>query len=392
MASLAEIFSRYGPAYLEKYGPAILPSHQRAITDILRCRTPELGGQVFCCQHCGYTHYVYHSCRNRSCPQCHGQQTETWLEQRHQELLAVPYFHVVFTVPDELHAAMRSDQTRLYRTLMQAAGQSLIELANDPHYVGGTVGLMAILHTWGRTLAYHPHVHCLVTGGGFDRQTEEWRPGRPGYLVPVKALSMLFRRRFQELLGPTLATLNIPASVWQARWVVNCKPVTGGPERVLKYLAGYVYRIAISEDRILSAENGRVTFRYRDTRDQRRKTMTLSAEEFIRRFLQHVLPRGFHKVRYYGLWAPGNHPLRQRLQLLLGSGNPVDPLPPEDAETTPSAAGADFPITGRICPNCQQPTLVWVGRLAPSQSRPHEPPGYDHQPRPQLASHERGPP
>lgn len=392
MASLAEVFSRYGPAYLEKYGPAILPSHRRAISDILRCRTPELGGQVFCCQRCGYTHYVYHSCRNRSCPQCHGQQTEAWLEQRRQELLAVPYFHVVFTVPDALHTAIRSDQTRLYGTLMQAAGQSLVKLASDPHYVGGTIGLMAILHTWGRTLAYHPHVHCLVTGGGLDRQTQEWRAARTKYLVPVKALSALFQRRFQELLGPMPATLNIPASIWQARWVVNCKPVTGGPERVLNYLAGYVYRIAISDDRILSIENDRVTFRYRDTRDRQFKTMTLAAEEFIRRFLQHVLPRGFHKVRYYGLWAPGNHPLRQRLQLLLGSGNPADTAPAEEAETTPSAAGADLTITGRICPNCQQPTLVWVGRLAPCKSGPPMQPGYEHQPRYQLTSHERGPP
>lgn len=392
MASLAEIFSRYGPAYLEKYGPAILPSHRRAISDILRCRTPEMGGEVFCCQRCGRTHYVYHSCRNRSCPQCHGQQTQAWLDQRRQELLAVPYFHVVFTVPDALYAAMRSHQTWFYGVLMQAAGQSLVELAADRHYVGGTVGLMAILHTWGRTLAYHPHVHCLVTGGGFDRQTEEWQLGRPDYLVPVKALSMLFRRRFRELLGSALGTLNIPPSVWQVRWVVNCEPVTGGPERVLNYLAGYVYRIAISDHRILSIENGQVTFRYRDTRDGLSKTMTLSAEEFIRRFLQHVLPRGFHKVRYYGLWAPGNHSLRQRLQLLLGSVNPTDASPAEEPETTLPAAGADLPITGRICPHCQQPTLVWVGRLAPSQSRPHVQPAYDHQPSCQLASHERGPP
>jgi len=394
MASLAEVFSRYGPAYLDKYGPAVLPSHRRAITDILRCRTPEMGGEVFFCPHCEHTHYVYHSCRNRSCPQCHGQQTEAWLDQRRQELLAVPYFHVVFTVPDALHAAMRSDQTRLYGTLMQAAGQSLIELASDRHYVGGTVGLMAILHTWGRTLAYHPHVHCLVTGGGFDRKTEEWQPGRPDYLVPVKALSKLFRRRFRELLGPTLGTLNIPPSVWQVDWVVNCKPVTGSPERVLKYLAGYVYRIAISDDRILSIDNDRVTFRYQDTRDGQFKIMTLPAEEFIRRFLQHVLPRGFHKVRYYGLWAPGNHLLRQRLQLQLGSGSPAAPTPAEEPETAPPdpAAGPILPITGRICPHCQQPTLVWVGRLAPCKSELRPQPGCDQQPLHQLASSERGPP
>lgn len=392
MASLAEVFSRYGPAYLAKYGPAILPSHRRAISDIVRCRTPEMGGEIFCCQRCGHTHYVYHSCRNRNCPQCHGQQTEAWVEQRRQELLAVPYFHVVFTVPDALHPAMRSHQTRFYGVLMQAAGQSLIELAADPHYVGGTVGLVAILHTWGRTLTYHPHVHCLVTGGGFDPQTQQWRPARPDYLAPVKALSVLFRRRFRELLGPTLETLNIPPSVWQADWVVNCEPATGSPQRVLNYLAGYVYRIAISDDRILSIENDQVTFSYQDTRDGRFKIMTLSAEEFIRRFLQHVLPRGFHKVRYYGLWATGNHSLRQRLQLMLGSVNPPDASPTKEPETEPSAAGTDLPITGPICPYCQQPTLVWIGRFAPCRSTPQVQPGDDDQPAYQLASRQRGPP
>ena len=289
MVRLAEVFARYGPAYLEKYGPNILPSHRRAIADILRCRTPELGGQVYCCDRCGHTHYVYHSCRNRSCPQCHYEQTRAWREARRRELLDVPYFHVVFTVPDTLHAALRRDQTRLYGILMQAAGQSLIELAGDPHYVGGTVGLLAVLHTWGRTLTYHPQVHGLVTGGGLDLKTREWRGAREDYLVPVKALSALFRRHFRELLGPTLQGLSIPASVWRAPWVVHCEPVRGGPESVLNYLAGYVYRTAISEERILAA--------------------------------------GFHKVCYYGLWAPGYRPWRRRLQFLLGSGDPADTRP-----------------------------------------------------------------
>ena len=197
MADLTEIFARYGPAYLAKYGPAILPSHRRAMADILRCRTPAMGGQVFRCDRCGYTHYVYHSCRNRSCPRCHQQQTRDWLEERRRELLAVPYFHVVLTVPDTLHAAMRSRQMELYDVLLSAAGWSLLELSADPHYVGGTVGVLAVLHTWGRTLTYHPHVHALVTGGGLDPGTREWRPARTHYLVPVKALSVVFRRRFR---------------------------------------------------------------------------------------------------------------------------------------------------------------------------------------------------
>ncbi len=365
MVPLAEVFARYGPAYLQKYGPTLLPSHRRAIADILRCRTPELGGQVFCCNRCGTTHYVYHSCRNRSCPQCHYEQTRGWREARRQELLHVPYFHVVFTVPHELHAALRSDQTRLYGIVMQAAGQSLVELAGDPHYVGGTVGVLAVLHTWGRSLVYHPHVHGLVTGGGLNLQTQEWCAARPGYLVPVRALSVLFRRRFRELLGPTPKGLDVPASVWQVPWVVNCQPVRGGPESVLNYLAGYVHRIALSEDRLLSADHGQVTFRYQDTRDQKLKTMILPAVEFIRRYLQHVLPRGFHKVRYYGLWAPGYRPWLRRLQFLLGPGAPADRSPSNSQLPAQSADITSVPPTRRTCPVCGQGTLVWAGRLAP---------------------------
>jgi hypothetical protein len=256
---------------------------------------------------------------------------------------------------------------------MRAAATSLIDLANDPHYVGGTVGMLAVLHTWGRTLAYHPHVHCLVTGGGLDRQTNEWREARPDFLVPVKALSKLFRRRFRELLGAMLDSLDIPASVWELPWVVHCEPVCGGPDSVLRYLAGYVYRTAISEDRILSADNGQVTFRYKDTRDDHFKTLTLSAEEFIHRFLQHVLPRGFHKVRYYGLWAPGNRSWLQRLQLLLGSGAPAD-LSPETQIPPEFTALLTAPPAGQTCPACGKPTLVWTGRLKP---RSREPPSWE---------------
>lgn len=358
MPELAEIFARYGPAYLDKYGPAMLPSHRRAMQDIVRCRTEAMGGQVFCCDRCGSTHYVYHSCRNRSCPKCHHQQTEAWLADRRQELLPIPYFHVIFTVPRELHACLRSRQTEMYSLLMRAAAQATIQLAADPHYVGGLVGVLSVLHTWGRTLTYHSHVHCLVTGGGLDRDTQQWRAARPDYLVPVKALSQMFRRIFKELLGPSLGGLAIPASVWRVPWVVYCEPVRGGTDNVLNYLARYVHRIAITNNRILAIDDGRVTFGYQDTRDQQYKTMTLDAEEFIRRFLQHVLPQGFHKVRYYGLWAPGNRLVLRRLQLLLTP--PDDPGPPSlplNADTeVPEASGTD-----RTCPYCGKGVLKLVG-------------------------------
>jgi hypothetical protein len=361
MPELAEIFARYGPAYLDRYGSAMLPSHRRAMQDILHCRTEAMGGQVFCCNHCGRTHYVYHSCRNRSCPKCHGEQTQDWLAQRRQELLPVGYFHLVFTVPQELRACLRSHQTELYSLFMQAAAQATLKLAADPHYVGGTVGMLAVLHTWGRTLSYHPHLHCLVTGGGFDRQTRHWRPLRRKYLIPVEVLSRRVRDTFKDLLGPRLHLLNIPASVWQVPWNVNCQPVRNSIENVLNYLGRYVHRIAITNNRILSTDNGRVTFEYQDTADQQWKQMSLHAEEFIRRFLQHVLPQGFHKVRYYGLWSPAHRPLLRRLQLLLATPEQSCPSPALAASPMPEAPSDLGPLW--TCPYCGQGLLVFVGLL-----------------------------
>lgn len=362
MPELAEVFARYGPAYLDRYGPAMLPSHRRAMEDIRHCRTEAMGGQVFCCDRCGRTHYVYHSCRNRSCPTCHHQQTESWCEQRRGELLPVRYFHVVFTVPQALHAAMRSHQAELYGRLMQAAAQSLLKLAADPHYVGGQVGVLAVLHTWGRTLAHHPHVHCLVTGGGIDRWTQQWRAARPDYLVPVQALSRMVRDTFKNLLGKSLGEFNIPASVWRVPWNVYCEPVRGGAQSVLNYLARYVHRIAITNNRILAIDEGQVTFRYQDTRDRQWKTLTLKAEEFIRRFLQHVLPRGFHKVRYYGLWAPSNRLQLRRLQWFLQT---ADHTSAEEMSVLPASESPTQTCPGHAptCPYCGKGTLVLMGLL-----------------------------
>jgi hypothetical protein len=361
MPELAEVFARYGPAYLERYGSALLPSHRRAMQDILRCRTEAMGGQVFRCNRCGHTHYVYHSCRNRSCPKCHGEQTRAWLAQRRQELLPVGYFHLVFTVPQELRACLRSRQTELYSLFMQAAAQATLQLAADPHYVGGLVGMLAVLHTWGRTLSYHPHLHCLVTGGGFDRRTQAWRTIRGKYLIPVEVLSRRVRDTFKDLLGPRLRSLNIPASVWQVPWNVDCRPVRNRIETVLNYLGRYVHRIAITNRRILDVDNGQVTFEYQDTVDQQWKRMSLPAGEFIRRFLQHVLPQGFHKVRYYGLWSLAYRPLLRQLQLLLATPDHSSPSLPSPASPMPEAPPGPGPL--RTCPCCGQGLLVFVGLL-----------------------------
>ena len=376
MPELAEVFARYGPAYLDKYGPAMLPSHRRAMQDILRCRMQAMGGQVFCCNHCGKIHYVYHSCRNRSCPKCHHEQTRHWLAERRQELLPVGYFHLVFTVPQELHACMRSRQSELYSLFMQAAAQATLKLAADPHYVGGLIGMLCVLHTWGRTLSYHPHLHCLVTGGGFDRKGQEWRSARPNYLVPVKALSRMVRDTFKVLLGSQLSGLNVPASAWRTPWNVNCQPVRGNIENVLNYLGRYVHRIAITNNRILNVDDGQVTFHYQDTSDQQWKTMTLQAEEFIRRFLQHVLPQSFHKVRYFGLWSPACRSLRRRLQLLLATPDHAassTPVPTHSAVFDPECSDRrdlKQPASTRTCSYCGQGVLCFIGRIR----RPRGPP------------------
>jgi hypothetical protein len=366
MPELAEVFRRYGGAYLDRFGADLLPSHRRAIADILHCRTEVLGGHLLQCEHCGQEHYVYHSCRNRSCPKCHSQDTEAWLQERRQELLPVPYFHVVFTVPHELGELIRRHQQDLYDILLRAAAQSLMKLAADPHYVGGLIGVLCVLHTWTRTLAYHPHVHCLVPAGGVSADRTEWRSARTSYLVPVHALSKLFRGLFLDLVRQERPDLTLPESLRTKGWVVYCKPTVPGPEQVLNYLGRYIHRIALTNSRILSSEDGHVCFRYQDAQDQRWKTMKLPAHEFIRRFLQHVLPQGFHKVRYYGLWSPIHRPLLHQLQLCLAGQAP--PLESPASESHPHASKSPPFQAGQRCPHCAQGLLVVI-RLLPRLRR-----------------------
>jgi hypothetical protein len=365
MPEVADIFRRYGGEYLQRFGPDLLPSHRRALEDLPNCRTPALGGHVFTCDQCGHQEFTYHSCRNRSCPKCHRKDTEQWLAARRTELLPVPYFHVVFTLPEELRPLVRSHQKVLYGLLMKAAAESLIKLALDPHYVGGLIGILAVLHTWSRVLAYHPHVHCLVPAGGVTDQGL-WRPSRRHYLVPEPALSRIFRATFRDGWAELLPDLKIPSAVWKKDWVVDCKPAGQGTQQVLNYLARYVHRIAITNSRILSIEDHQVTFRYQEVDESAWKTMTLDACEFIRRFLQHVLPAGVHKVRYYGLWHPAHRGLLHQLQHALAPATPT-PIPAELAPP-PSTPPDKSSWEGRPCPCCKQGVLLRTGRL-PRQER-----------------------
>lgn len=224
MASVAMVVRRFGAAYRARYDAAMLPSHRRALRDLAACRTAALGGHVFQCDQCGAEHYVYHSCRNRSCPTCHGAVTATWLAAREAELLPVPYFHVVFTLPSDLRDIVRSHQRVLLNALMTTAAEALQALGRDPHYVGGTLGILAVLHTWTRALVYHPHVHCLVPAGALapnaSVQPATWRPARGHFLVPVRALSVRFRARFLAHLTRALPEVSVPPAVWRKPWVV----------------------------------------------------------------------------------------------------------------------------------------------------------------------------
>jgi hypothetical protein len=363
---VADVLRQYGPAYLGQFGDKMPASHRRAFEDILRCRTAALGGHLYECNTCGRQHYSYHSCRNRSCPKCHAGDTQTWLQQRQAERLPVPYYHVIFTLPQELRGFMRLHQKPLYALVLRSAAHALLTLAADPRYVGGLVGIMAVLHTWGSTLAYHPHVHCLVTAGGVSADDRQWRPARDDYLVPVKALSKLFRGMVLDQIRRRFTEIKLPSSLGQKDWVVHCKPAVQGTEKVLEYLGRYIHRIAITNSRILSIDDGQVTFRYRDSRTAQMRTITLNANEFIRRFLQHVLPSGVHKVRYYGLWSPSHRDHRHQWQNRLA--NPPTDEPPPSALDSPVEMSS--PPPGQPCPYCKTGTLIWIRRLPPQGRAP----------------------
>jgi ssDNA-binding Zn-finger/Zn-ribbon topoisomerase 1 len=358
MVEMADIFRAYGPQYRAKYGDKMLPSHKKAMYAIEKCRTPALGGHVYYCPDCGENEYVYHSCRNRHCPKCQNDKGYEWLEKQQDILLPVPYFMVTFTLPDELRDVARSNQKLVYDVLFRMSAQAMQTLGADSRFVGGQMGMVGVLHTWGRNLCYHPHIHYLVPGGGMDRDNKLWRPALKSFLFPVKALSILFRAKFQDALKDTDCFADIPAEVWHKDWVVHSKPVGDGT-LALKYLAPYVFRVAISNHRILDMQDGRVTFRYRETKTGKLKTSRLPAEEFIRRFLQHVLPKGFVKVRYYGFLAPGCRSRLAALRQQLASLTPdLNPDSDDDCEDEQSSEQDSSDGKSVLCPSCGRPMML----------------------------------
>lgn len=370
MPEIADVFRRHGQAYIEKYGQTMPQSHLRAMADIMNCRTEALGGHVFVCRECEQTTYSYHSCKNRACPKCHTNDTDIWLEKRKQDILPTPYFHVTNTLPEGWRNIVRANQKDLYSILMKAAAKAIGKLAADKKYVGGQVGIMAVLHTWTRTMVYHPHVHCLVTGGGVSKGGQHWHSSPDGYLFPKRALSKLFRGIFIDMVRKIRPDIEIPKATTSAKWVAHVKDAGHGTEAVLAYLARYVHRTAIVNSRILDVNDERVTFTYRDNRDQRRKSISLDPEEFIRRFLQHIPPKGFHRVRYYGLWSTAKQSLLKDIQRTMTLSTPPEEIPGQKEPQNVNDEKGMHPMEGRICPLCKKGTLNWAGTVTPNRVKP----------------------
>jgi hypothetical protein len=304
MGPITAIFRQQGATYLHRHHGNILPSHRRTIHDICHCRTPAMGGHLYQCSHCDHYRYSYHCCGNRHCPQCRQQATEQWVRKRLAEMMPVSYFHLVFTIPAEYRTLVRRHQKIAYGILFKAATAALMKLAADERYLGAQIGILAVLHTWGRAMIYHPHVHLLVPGVGLSRDgTLAYFPRRT-YLVPVKALSRIFRAKFIAMLKAALPKVRLPTVTRKKDWVVFCKHLDLGPEKAIAYLGRYLNCVAVSDKRVRRLPGGDVGVRYRDEKQEKR--VRLGPQEFLRRYLQHVLPKGFNKVRRYGLFAPGN--------------------------------------------------------------------------------------
>jgi hypothetical protein len=380
---LADIFRRYGQAYLQKFGLFVSTAQRRVMTAIERCRTAALGGHAEVCDRCGHQRIWFNSCSDRHCPKCQSLARAEWVADRHSELLQTAYFHVVFTVPEEIAAIALQNQRILYGILFRATAETLQIIAADPKHLGARIGFFAVLHTWGQNLLHHPHLHCVVPGGGLSPDGSRWISCRPGFFLPVRVLSRLFRRLFIKYLqkafdsgklhfSGSLERLADPhqfrlylAPVEQTEWVVYAKPPFAGPQKVLDYVGRYTHRVAISNDRLLDMEMDQVTFRWKDYRHHhRQKTMTLPAGEFIRRFLIHVLPNGFRRIRYFGFLGNCHRKTKLTLcRMLLG----MPPLEPAPENQSPDEDYRDRyeKLTGaslRLCPICHQ------GRMAPAET------------------------
>jgi hypothetical protein len=351
---VADVFRRHGEAYRRTHDGHLGRVERRVMSAIELCRTASLGGHVEACDDCGLIRCAYNSCRNRHCPKCQGAAREAWLAARQAELLPTPYFHVVFTLPAPVAEIAFQNKAAVYAILFRTAAETLRTIAADPKHLGAEIGLIAVLHTWGQTLHHHPHVHCLVPGGGPSPDGARWVGCRPGFFLPVRVLSRLFRRLFLDELAAAfragslsfvgdLASLAEPAAFARRlreqkrkEWVVYAKPPFGGPAQVLAYLGRYTHRVAIANSRLVNMSDDDITFRWKDYRNHdKSKLMTLSADEFIRRFLLHTLPDGFHRIRHYGFLANGRRSAKLVLCRTLLQAEPPPATPSADPDQGP---------------------------------------------------------
>jgi Putative transposase/Transposase zinc-binding domain len=377
---IADVFRQHGKEFLEQWGSKLSLQQRKALRDIGACRTAALGGHVEECDHCARRVIAYNSCRNRHCPKCQSAARNEWLAERAKELLPVPYCHVVFTIPQQLAPLALQNQQVCYGLLFRAVSETLQEIAADSRHLGAKIGILAVLHTWSQNLLHHPHVHCLVPAGGLSRDRTRWIACRPNFFLPVRVLSRLFRGKLLAFLRQAFAEGSLKFCgrladfaeaarfhAWlressKTEWVVYAKPPFGGPEDVLKYLARYTHRVAISSSRLLSLQNGQVTFRWRDSKHGNQiKVMTLDAIEFIRRFLLHVLPSGFVKIRHFGFLSNRNR--RSMLALCRKHLNAAS-----CAQTNMSIlTHAQRSVLERRCLFCHVGTLRMIEWLSPEQ-------------------------
>lgn len=373
MIELQDILEQYGKNFLNVYSLSYV--QLKAFNGILNCRTASLGGHVDICDECGFQIISYNSCRNRHCPKCQSFAKEQWIEKQNQYLLDVGYFHVVFTVPDELNPVMYQNQEVMYNIFFKAVSETLLELGYDKKYLGAKLGITAVLHTWGQNLLYHPHIHCIIPGGGLT-QDNKWRYTRKKFFIPVKVLSRKFRGKFMAYMRQaklnfysSIEYLNSPqnfdsfiSDLYRKEWITYCKPPFKTASKVVEYLGRYTHRVAISNNRILKLENERVTFKWRDYKDSNKnKTMIVTAVEFIRRFMLHILPSGFCKIRHYGILASRNK--FERINLCKKLTNTVSsPVtkPMTSLEKLQKLLGNDF----NLCPCCG---IGHLSRAAPKQ-------------------------
>jgi hypothetical protein len=348
--TLGEIFRRYGPAYREQVGERLSASQRAARAAIEHCRTEALGGQLYTCPRCATVRYSYHSCRNRHCPTCQHDQAQTWLAKQQALLLPVPYFLVTFTLPAQLRPLARQHPRQLYSVLFRSSASALQQLVADPRFLGGQIGMVGVLQTWTRDLRYHPHIHYLVPAGAYVPAEGRWLPAKGRFLVHVKPLAKLFRGKVRAALQQLGWARDVPHQTWSTAWVVDCRGVGSG-EAALTYLAPYVFRVALSNKRIVAVVNDQVTFRYRDGATKKTKCSTLPATAFIGRFLQHVLPKGFVKVRYFGLFRAGNRPLLAKVRAALAGPSPACPSSAPGTVMAAEAAMPSVPLVVR-CPQC----------------------------------------